>query len=72
MSIHDVIGRHGGPGDRGVMDSYYRRGFNPHYYKGDTYTSERVFLKDMSAQEIKAYTKGYNFNEQQGDFKDWG
>jgi len=63
--------RHGGPEDRGTCDSYYRRGFNPHYYKGGTRTSERVGLKDMTAQEITAYTKGYNDNEKEGFFKEW-
>jgi len=32
--------RHGGPYDRGSADSYYQRGYNPHYYKGDTGSSE--------------------------------
>ena len=63
--------RHGGAYDRGSADSYYRRGFKPHYYKGDTHSSPRVFLKDMSAQEIVDYTKGYNDNEKNFHFKDW-
>ena len=46
--------RHGGPEDRGSADSYYRRTFNPHYYKGGTHTSERIHLKDMTAKEITA------------------
>ena len=64
--------RHGSPADRGSADSYYGRGFNPHYYKGATYTTDRVNLKDMTAQEIVEYTKGYNDNEADGHFKDWG
>ena len=64
--------RHGGPYDRGGMDSYYRRGFNPHYFTGDTYQSDRVELADMTPEEITAYTKGYNDNEDLGDYKDWG
>lgn len=63
--------RHGGPFDRGSADSYYRRPFDPHFYRGDTYTSERVEMKDMTAEEITAYTAGYNYNEQYGDRKDW-
>ena len=63
--------RHGGPEDRGSADSYYRRSFNPHYYKGGTHTSERIDLKDMTAKEITAYTKGYNDNEKDGFFKEW-
>ena len=64
--------RHGGPYDRGTADSYYRRGFNPHYYVGATYSSDRVELADMTPEEITAYTKGYNDNEDDGNFKDWG
>lgn len=64
--------RHGGPFDRGAADSYYSRPFEPHYYVGATHMSERVELKDMSAEEITAYTAGYNYNEQYGDKKDWG
>jgi len=63
--------RHGGPYDRGSADSYYRRGYNPHYYKGDTGTSDRVTLKDMTPDEIVAYTAGYNDNEESGDHKEW-
>jgi hypothetical protein len=63
--------RHGGPYDRGTADSYYRRGYTPHYYKGATGSSERVNLKDMTPDEIVAYTAGYNDNEDEGNFKDW-
>jgi len=55
--------RHGGPYDRGSADSYYQRGYNPHYYKGDTGSSERVELQDMTPQEIVEYSKGYADNE---------
>lgn len=65
-------GRHGGPFDRGSADSYYRRGYHPHYFVGDTYTSEMVTLAEMTPQEIVEYTAGYNYNERSGDFKDWG
>ena len=61
--------RHGGPFDRGSADAYYHRPYDPHYYKGDTYGSDRVELKDMTAAEITAYTAGYN---QTTDRKDWG
>jgi len=64
--------RHGGAYDRGSADSYYGRGFNPHYYVGATYSSDRVELADMTPEEIVAYTKGYNENEDAGNFKDWG
>ena len=68
----DYDKRHGGPYDRGSADSYYGRGYNPHYYTGDTYSSDRVELQDMTPEEITAYTKGYNDNEEDGNFKDWG
>jgi hypothetical protein len=64
--------RHGGPYDRGLADSYYDRGYNPHYYKGDTGTSERVIAKGMTLNEIAAYAAGYRDNEASGDKKDWG
>lgn len=60
--------RHGGPYDRGSVDAYYHRAYEPHYYRGNTYTSERVELKDMTAAEITAYTAGYN---QTTERKDW-
>lgn len=64
--------RHGGPYDRGSADSYYRRGQNPHYYKGGTATSEKVEAEDMTQDELEAYHAGYDDNEQSGNFKDWG
>jgi hypothetical protein len=64
--------RHGGPFDRGAADSYYNRGYHPHYFQGDTYSSEMVTLAEMTAEEITAYTAGYNYNERFGDKKDWG
>lgn len=70
MSKYDQ--RHGGPYDRGSADSYYRRGFRPHYFKGATYGSERVDEQHMTAQEIAAYKAGYYDNEDAGDHKDWG
>jgi hypothetical protein len=29
-------------------------------------------MQDMTPEEIVAYTKGFNENEEAGDFKDWG
>ena len=63
--------RHGGPYDRGQADSYYGRGYNPHYFVGDSYNSTRLELVDMSAKEIVAYTAGFNWNEKHGDRKEW-
>ena len=64
--------RHGGPYDRGAADSYYGRGFTPHYYKAGTMTSDRVELKDMTQDEIDAYNAGFDDNERDGNHKDWG
>jgi hypothetical protein len=70
QSMYDT--RHGGPFDRGSADSYYHRIWEPHYYVGDTSASERIEMANMTAEEIVAYTAGYNYNEQYGDKKDWG
>jgi len=64
--------RHGGPWDRGSADSYYKRGFNPHYFEGATSTTPRVEMENMTAAEITAYTAGYEYNEETGEKKDWG
>ena len=64
--------RHGGPYDRGSADSYYRRGRNPHYFVGATYSSPEITADKMSKEEIEAYYAGYNDNEKDGNFKDWG
>lgn len=51
--------RHGGPWDRGTADRHYGRDYSPHYYTGDTYSTDRVDLADMTPQEIAEYTAGY-------------
>jgi hypothetical protein len=63
--------RHGGPYDRGGADSYYRRGYTPHYYKGGTLTSALVSEDQMTPEEIEAYLAGFKDNETSGDFKDY-
>ena len=52
--------RHGGPYDRGSADAYYGREYRPHYFVGDTHQSEEITLAKMTAEEIVAYTAGYN------------
>ena len=65
--------RHGGPFDRGSADSYYHRGIQPHYYVGDSITSERVEKADMTEQELLEYYAGFEYNETVNqDWKDWG
>jgi len=68
----DYDTRHGGPYDRGGADSYYRRGFKPHYYSGGTMQSDEIPEVLMTKNELDAYQKGYDDNEELGDFKDWG
>jgi hypothetical protein len=60
--------RHGGPWDRGSADAYYDRPFQPHYFKGDTYNSEKVERAQMTEGEIAAYTDGYG---DQDEIKEW-
>ena len=63
--------RHGGPYDRGSMDSYYDRGSQPHYYVGPTHGGKRVEEADMTPEEIEEYYRGYNDNERARNFKNW-
>lgn len=65
----DLSTKHGSPRDRGSADRYYGRPFNPHWYPEGTYKGQRIELQDMTADEIVAYTKGFNEEE---DRKDWG
>ena len=64
--------RHGGPFDRGGADYWYNRGYEPHYFKGGTYTSDRVEKNDMTPEELAAYRAGYCEAEDMGDQKDYG
>lgn len=63
--------RHGGPYDRGSADAYYRRGCNPHYFLGATYSTPKVEEQDMLPEEIEAYLAGYEDTYEAGDFKNW-
>ena len=56
----DQYTRHGGAYDRGSADAYYARPFIPHMYAGATMMSLRIPQECMSADEIAAYTAGYN------------
>ena len=60
--------RHGGPWDRGSADAYYSRPYSPHYFKGDTYNSEKVEAASMTKEEIAAYEDGYQYDQ---DTKEW-
>ena len=63
--------RHGGPYDRGSADSYYGRGYNPHYFLGDTYSTPMVTEDRMTKEEVEAYLAGWNDNAEIGNRKDW-
>lgn len=62
----------GDPFDRGSADSYYGRRMDPHYWPSGTYKGYRVDEEDMSEKEIAEYYAGYKYNEELGDYKDWG
>tara|TARA_E500000318_G_scaffold11055_2_gene9691 strand:+ start:1983 stop:2225 length:243 start_codon:yes stop_codon:yes gene_type:complete len=61
--------RHGSPQDRGSADAYYGRPYDPHYYLGASITSDKVYMHEMTEEEIEAYKYGY---ENEDDRKDWG
>ena len=61
--------KHGSPMDRGSADRDYGRKYDPHWWPEGTGKGSRIELKDMSVEEICAYTKGFKEEE---DRKDWG
>ncbi len=65
--------RHGSPYDRGGADFYYGRAYAPHYYVGNSVTSERVEADDprFTQGDLDAYNRGYGRAEEDGDRKDW-
>lgn len=69
MTHYDTT--HGGPYNRGMADSYYRRAPDPHYWPDGTYFGERVERADMTEDEIEAYRAGYRYNDELGDYKDY-
>ena len=62
---------HGGPFDRGMADSYYRRPRFPHKWPNGTYNGGQVVGGDLSDEELEAYEAGYDYNEWNGDHKEW-
>jgi hypothetical protein len=62
---------HGSPFDRGSADSYYGRPQSPHKYPNGTGNAPRVEAQDMTLAEMRAYYRGYEYNEQFGDKKNW-
>ena len=61
--------RHGSPQDRGSADASTGRNYDPHYYLGSSITSDKVYMHEMTEEEIQAYKYGY---ENEDDRKDWG
>jgi hypothetical protein len=55
--------RHGGPFDRSCR---------PHYYVEDTHNSKRVEGDALTEDDVKAYYAGHEYNDDAGDYKDWG
>ena len=61
---------HGSLYDRGSADSYYGRGRTPHYGGVGGDSGPRVEVTDVAS--INEYLLGYEWNERNGDKKDWG
>lgn len=61
---------HGSLYDRGMADSYYRRGPGPHYGGVGGDSGEKV--TDLTQEEKTEYLEGYRENERLGDHKDYG
>ena len=70
MKIKEKDKVNGGLYDRGTADSYYGRSAKPHYYPHGTYNGKPV--TGLSNQQTQIYMAGYDWNEINGDFKDWG
>ena len=66
----EVDRTHGGPRDRGGADSYYGRGYSPHYWPDGT--NHGIKVVDLTDDQIKEYRAGWDENEELGHFKDWG
>jgi hypothetical protein len=65
----------GDPETRGHMDSYYHRLKNPHYnvHGINEYGQPCIeTVTNLTEQEIADYHRGYDWNEEFGDKKDWG
>jgi hypothetical protein len=71
IAVNTFDNRHGSPYDRGSADSWYRRGFYPHYYVEGTGSSPRIEESKMSKAEIRAYKAGFDDNEALGEHKEW-
>jgi len=64
MSINET---HGSPFDRGRMDAYYFRPYNPHIWL-DGCGVKKVLREDMTQDQINEYKLGF---ESEDDRKNW-
>lgn len=62
--------KHGSFFDRGSADSYYGRPRDPHRGGVGGMSGPRIVAE--TAEELEAYHAGYDWNEEQGNKKDWG
>jgi hypothetical protein len=67
----EYVQKHGNPFDRGSADSYYHRAPCPHKGGVGGESGDRVEGKDLTPEEIVAYMAGYEWNEQNGNKKEW-
>ena len=61
--------QHGNPFDRGSADSYYGRTPCPH--KGGVGGQSGPRIEQLTQEERAAYMAGYDWNEEQGDKKNY-
>ncbi len=62
---------HGSPFDRGSADSYYGRTQSPHKYPNGTGNAPRVEGPDMTLTEMREYYRGYEYNQESGERKQY-
>ena len=61
--------KHGSLFDRGSADSYYGRARDPHWWPEGTGNGPRIQV--TNPEEVAEYMMGYNWNEENGDKKEW-
>lgn len=74
VSLYTVHGKeyeqfHGNAFDRGSADSYYGRKRTPH--KGGVGGNSGPRVEELTADEQEAYHAGYDYNEAEGNKKDY-
>ena len=74
VSLYTVHGKeyeqfHGNAFDRGSADSYYGRKRTPH--KGGVGGNSGPRVEELTADEQEAYHAGFDYNEAEGNKKDY-